>query len=80
MVVSYDTYRPALHCIQDLAEGEEANGETNERIWKMLRVPRAESEARRRRQTAKNAGSVRPPPPYNDRCGWLQCATFRQSV
>ncbi|CBJ28413.1 ankyrin repeat protein [Ectocarpus siliculosus] len=51
----------------DLAEGDEPNSETNETIWKMLRVPRAESEARRRRRTAKNAGNQRPPPPYNDR-------------
>lgn len=37
-------------------------------ILKMLRVPRAESEARRRRQAAKHAATSRPPPPYNNRC------------
>lgn len=56
---------------QDLAEGEEPNSETNDRILNMLRVTRADTEARRRREAAKKAGSgVRPPPPYNDRyCG-----------
>ncbi|CAN0042396.1 unnamed protein product [Pylaiella littoralis] len=60
--------RPSTLIGTDLAEGEEPNSETNERIWTMLKVPRAETDARRRRRTAKKAGNnVRPPPPYNDR-------------
>lgn len=52
---------------QDLAEGEEPNAETNESIWRMLRVPRAEFEARRQRHASKQGGGKRPPPPYNDK-------------
>eukprot|EP00903_Cladosiphon_okamuranus_P020686 g18993.t2 len=59
--------RPASLIGTDLAEGEESNEETNETIRKMLRVPRADSESRRRRHKAKHAGNQRPPPPYNDR-------------
>eukprot|EP00752_Nemacystus_decipiens_P011529 g10237.t1 len=60
--------RPASLIGTDLAEGEEPNDETNDTIRKMLRVPRAESESRRRRHVAKHAAAnQRPPPPYNDR-------------
>ena len=53
--------------LQDLAEGERSNTQTNDTIWDMLRVPRGEFEARRGKHTANSGAGGLAPPPYNDR-------------
>ena len=58
----------AFFPLQDLAEGEESNTQTNDTIWSMLQVPQEEFESRRGKHNANAGSGRRAPPPYNDRC------------